>query len=139
MIMAQTIVQKVVFKNSTPAQLYNVYLDAKKHSAAIGAPVKISKRAGAAFTAHGRYIKGLNLQLVKDRMIVQSWRGSDWAKKELDSTLILQFCPQGSDTLLVMVHANVPEEHAFGIRKGWQEYYWKPWKKYLSMQKRRGQ
>ena len=30
-----------------------------------------------------------------------------------------------------MVHTNVPDEHVDHIKKGWNEFYWKPWKAYL--------
>jgi activator of HSP90 ATPase len=130
--MVKTIFQKVVFKNTTPKILYGIYMDAYKHSQAIGAPVKIINKVGESFTSHGKYIHGKNLQLVKDKLIVQSWRGSDWAKDEMDSTFILQFYQQGNDTLLIMSHANIPEKHFKGIKNGWNKYYWKPWKKYMA-------
>jgi activator of HSP90 ATPase len=130
--MVKTITQTVLFKNTTPEQLYGIYMNAKKHSAAIGnVPVKISNKAGAQFSAHGKYITGKNLALVKNNMIVQSWRGADWSKNSLDSIFILQFEKKGKDTLLIMVHANIPEKHLKGIKSGWNDFYWKPWKIYL--------
>jgi hypothetical protein len=30
-----------------------------------------------------------------------------------------------------MVHTNVPDKYAAGIRKGWDDYQWKPRKKYF--------
>jgi activator of HSP90 ATPase len=129
--MVKTIFQKVIFKNTSAKTLYGIYMDARKHSAAIGAPVKISSKVGSVFNAHGKYIIGKNLQLIKDKLIVQSWRGGDWAKDAIDSTFTLQFYQQGKDALLVMTHANVPDKHYNGIKNGWNDYYWKPWKKYL--------
>jgi activator of HSP90 ATPase len=131
--MVKTITQTVLFKSTTPEQLYGIYMDAKKHSAAIGnVPVKISSKVGASFSAHGKYISGKNLALVKNKMIVQLWRGSDWSKESLDSTFILQFEKKGKDAQLVMVHANIPERYVKGIKSGWNDFYWKPWKVYLS-------
>jgi hypothetical protein len=34
-----------------------------------------------------------------------------------------------------MIHANVPEEEAEGIKKGWFDYYWKPWRNYIKKMK----
>ena len=129
--MTKTLTQKVVFKNTTAKQLYELYMDSKKHSKAIGAPVKIANKVGGSFSAHGNYITGKNLQLVPGKMITQSWRGSDWSKTDLDSTFILQFEDKGKDTVVHMVHANVPADQASGVKSGWNEFYWKPWKKYL--------
>ena len=67
-------------------------------------------------------------------MIVQSWRSGDFKPGDLDSTFILQFEKKGKDTLIHMVHANVPDHAYKGIKSGWNDYYWKPWKKYLNSQ-----
>lgn len=133
--MSKTIIQQVVFKNTTAKELYSIYMDAKKHTAAIGATVTIQDKEGAKYTAHGGYITGKNLQLVKDKMIVQSWHSSDFKKGELDSTFILQFEQKGKDALLSMVHANLPDHQYQTVKDGWNEFYWKPWKKYLSKTK----
>lgn len=130
--MAKTIVQKVVFKNTTPAVLYELYMDAKKHSLISGAPAKINKKIGAKFSAHGDYIKGKNLHLVKNKQIVQTWRGKGWDSKDPDSTFIIQLEKKGNDVVLHAVHANLPDEHAAHIDKGWFDHYWNPWKDHLA-------
>lgn len=135
--MLKTIQQRVVFKNTTTAFLYELYMDAKLHQAVTGADVKISKKAVAAFSAYDGYCYGINLQLLPNRLIVQSWRASDWMDDDLDSTLILQFEQQGNDVVLSMVHANVKEEQAKSIQDGWNQFYWKPWKEYLKSSKQK--
>lgn len=130
--MAKTIVQKVVFKNTTPKALYELYMNAKKHSASTGAPAEISAKEGAAFSLAGGYITGQNVKLVKDQLIVQSWRGTDWNKKDPDSTLMIHLEPKGKDVILHAVHSNVPDKQAEGIDKGWHTYYWEPWKQFLA-------
>lgn len=130
--MPKTIVQKVVFKNTTAKALYDLYMDAKKHSLVTGAAAKISATEGSKYSAHGGYINGKNLQLVKDKLIVQSWKAQDWDKEDIDSTFIIFLEPKGKDVILHMTHANVPDKHSAGVKSGWNDYYWKPWKKYLS-------
>jgi activator of HSP90 ATPase len=131
--MAKTITQKVIFKNVKASALYSMYLDSRHHAKLTGNnPAKISAKEGAKFSAYGGYCFGKNLQLVKDALIVQSWREVEWKKNTFDSTLILSFEQKKKDTLLTMVHANVPDNRVAGIRDGWNEFYWKPWKKYLS-------
>jgi len=134
--MPKTITQKVAFKNISAEILYNTYLDAKEHSASIGASVKIQKKEGTKFSAHDNYTTGKNFQLIKDKLIVQSWRASDWNKSDPDSTFILLFEQKGSDGIINMVHANVPDKEFEGIKKGWNDYYWKPWKKYFAQKLR---
>jgi len=130
--MAKTILQTVIFKNTAPETLYDIYMDSKKHSKAIGAGVKISSKAGSSYSAWDGYITGKTFQLAKGKMILQSWRSTDFKSGDLDSTLILQFEKKGSVALLHMVHANVPDHQAAGVKSGWNDYYWKLWKQYLA-------
>ena len=135
--MVNTIVQKVVFTGISPQTLYNTYMDAKEHSKAIGAKVSIQKETGIKFTSHNGYITGKTFQLIKDKLIVQSWRGSDWNKTDVDSTFILQFEQKGKNGILRMVHANIPDRFYAGIKDGWNQYYWKLWKEYFAGQKKK--
>lgn len=130
--MPKTISQTITFKNQSSAVLYAMFLDSRQHSIITGGgAAKISAKEGAAFSAHGGYCFGKNLQLVKDKLIVQSWRASDWNMSDADSTFILSFEQKGKDAVINMVHANLPDDHASSIKSGWNEYYWKPWKSYL--------
>lgn len=126
----KTIIQKVKFKAS-PKELYNIFLDSKKHTEATGGKAKASHKVGGSFTAWDGYIKGKNLNLLPDRMIVQSWRSKSFKKLDRDSILILTFDKKGSGTELTMIHAVVPDHETPGITKGWPEFYWRPMMKYL--------
>jgi activator of HSP90 ATPase len=130
--MSTTIVQKVLFKNTTTKDLYDLYMNAKKHSATTLAPAKITDKEGAAFSAHGGYISGKNLRLVKNKLIVQTWRAQSWSKEDADSVFIIHLEQKGKDVVLHATHANVPDQHEESLSKGWHNHYWKPWKKFLS-------
>ena len=130
--MAKTLTQRIVIQNAKPETLYDMFLDAKHHAAITGGgAAKITAREGTSFSVYDGYITGKNLQLVKGKLIVQSWLASDWDKGESNSIFILLFEQTGNDTIMTMTHANIPDEHAAGIKKGWADFYWKPWKKYL--------
>ena len=79
--MSKTIIQKVVFKNATAKDLYDLYMDEKKHSMATAVPARISRKVGGRYSVHNGYITGKNLHLVKDKLIVQTWRAQDWERK----------------------------------------------------------
>ena len=134
--MAKTLTQKIVFKGIPAATLYKTYIDAKEHSKATGMPVTIQAKEGSKFKSDDGYITGKNFQLVKNKLIVQSWRASDWDKSDIDSTFILSFEQKGNDGIVHMVHANVPDQHFAGLKDGWNIYYWKPWKKYFASKKK---
>ena len=109
-------------------------MNAKIHSSITDGPVEISEKVGSSFKAFGGYITGKNLQFVKNQLIVQSWRGSDWDSKDSDSAFLLSFEQKGNDVLLNMIHANVPDDKEKDLDKGWHDYYWNPWKQHLSGQ-----
>ena len=125
-----TIEQKITFRGS-PARLFDMYLDSKKHTAATGGNAKLSKKEGGKFFAWNCYIVGKNLTINPNKLIVQTWRGSNWKKSDLDSILILKFTKVKSGGQVHMVHANVPDKYYKDIKKGWNTHYWNPWKKYL--------
>jgi hypothetical protein len=62
--MANMIHQKVSF-SASPATLFNIYLDPKKHGAAIDDRVSIDRKAGARFTAFSGMLRGRHLGLAR--------------------------------------------------------------------------
>lgn len=135
--MAKTIQQTVQFSVS-PEELFDIYLNSKKHSAAINSKATVSRKVGGKFLAFHGGLTGRNLAIVPKRRIVQSWRGSDWRKAELDSILILTFSRAPGGAQITLVHASVPDKWHALIKKGWNKYYWKPWKAYLRQRARKG-
>jgi activator of HSP90 ATPase len=130
--MSKTILQDVLFKNTSPADLYAIYMNGEKHSVATGAPAQIADTEGSSFSAHSGYITGKNLQLIKDRLIVQTWRAQSWSSDDVDSTFIIHLEPQGNDTLLHVIHANVPDNAFDALNSGWHKMYWEPFRLYLA-------
>lgn len=133
--MAKTITQKVVFKNTTPKALYDLYMNPKKHAMISAAPATISSKAGGKYSVFGGYIQGKNLHLVKDKLIVQTWRAQGWDKNDVDSTFIISLEPKGKDVVLQAIHANVPDKQEASLSKGWKDHYWNPWKQHLAGKK----
>jgi activator of HSP90 ATPase len=128
--MTEAIQQSVDFK-ATPAALFEMYVDSRKHSKATGAPAKVSRKPGAAFTAFGGALRGKNLLIVPNKMIVQTWRSSAFKKSDADSILVLTFSKRQSGTRVDLVHVNVPQQDHQGVTEGWEKYYWEPWRAYL--------
>ena len=115
-----------------PTRLYDMYVNAKQHSAFTGAPVKIAARVGARFEAFGGVLSGTILQVVPKRLIVQSWRSTNFGKRDVDSTLILRFLPNGKSGRIELTQVNVAERDFGGVSEGWQKYYFVPWRAYLT-------
>ena len=127
----KTIIQKVKFK-AQPKELFDIFLDSKKHTLATGGKAVASRKVGGSFSAWEGYIKGKNVAIVPNRMIVQTWRSGEFKSGNHDSVLVLTFEKISGGTLLTMTHTAVPDHKASGFSKGWYKHYWEPIKKYLT-------
>jgi activator of HSP90 ATPase len=128
--MTKPIVQSVTFK-ATPKELFAIFTDSKKHSAATGAKASVSAKPGAKWSAFDGMISGKNLAVVPGTMIVQAWRASHWKASDLDSILIMNFSKAPGGGRINLVHVGVPQHDHKGVTNGWPSYYWVPWKAYL--------
>jgi len=68
--------QAASFPKVTPADLYELFMDSAKHSAATGMPARVSRKVGGKWSAFGGMILGKTLALDPNRMIVQAWRSA---------------------------------------------------------------
>jgi activator of HSP90 ATPase len=116
----KTIRQSVTFKTS-PHEVYEAPMNSKGHSEFTGSRVSISHKAGGKFSVYGGDIEGVNLALVPDQKIVQSWRYSDWPEGYYSkATFSLQKISSG--TRLTFTQTGVPEEFYDDIRQGRRDY-----------------
>lgn len=130
-----TITQKVVIPAS-PEEVYDAFVDPKKHSAFTGAEATGEPKVGAEITAWDGYITGKNLELEKGKRIVQEWSTSEWPEGYPPSRLELTFRKVKDGTELTMVHSEVPAEQAEDYRQGWIDSYWDLLKAYFQKKKR---
>jgi len=87
----RTIRQQVTFKAS-PHELYELLMDEKKHGQFTRSRTTISRKVGGKISSGDGYIDGINLELVPDKKIVQSWRASDWPEGHYPSHLGVLSC-----------------------------------------------
>ena len=128
--MRNTICKTVVLP--APAEeLYKMYLDSKAHSEITGAPAKISEEPNSPFEAFGGLLVGRTIQVVKHRLVVQSWRTVNFKKSDPDSTLIISFTPEDDDGRIDLIHLQVPDSDFQGVCGGWDSRYFAPWLAYL--------
>ena len=130
-----TIIQKVVIPAS-PEEVYDAFIDARKHSEFTGSETTCDPTVGGKFTAWDGYISGRNLELEKGKRIVQEWVTVEWPKGYPPSTLELAFRKVKGGTEVRMVHSHVPEEQADEYRQGWVDNYWDLLKAYFQKRRR---
>ncbi|MBU2491056.1 MAG: SRPBCC domain-containing protein [Bacteroidetes bacterium] len=118
-----------------PNVIYNAWLNGKEHTAMTGGKATASKEVGGNFTAWEKYIKGKNLELVKNKRILQSWRSQEFPENSLSSLLLIKLDETPKGTKLTLVHSEIPDKQGNKYKKGWVEHYFVPMKKYFNKQK----
>ncbi len=123
----KTINQTVIITDAAPHDIYEIFMDSKKHAKLVNSTAKISRETGGGFEVFDGYIDGTNIELVNDRKIVQNWRGEEdcWPKDHYSKlTIILE--KEKNGTRINLTQEGVPEECADDFDKGWYEFYWNP-------------
>ena len=128
----RSLIKQSVVLPATAETLYATYIDPRLHSAMAGAPVEIGPEAGSKFSAFGGALSGSMITVLAPRLIVHSWRSVNFKDSDPDSTLILSFVPEGDQGRIDLIHLDVPEQDFEGVDKGWDKYYWTPWRNYLA-------
>lgn len=128
--MYKSIREEIEFK-ATPRVIYDMLMDARKHSAFTGAPVELGNEVGGRLSAFGGAITGINVELVPDKRIVQLWRAGDWPEGHY-STATFELAESGHNTRLAFTQTGVPEGKYDEIRKGWETQYWQKMQAALS-------
>ena len=128
--MRSVIRQSVVLPAPADA-LFHAYLDPAEHGAITGATVAIGTEAGAEFRAFDGVLTGTILAVISPRLIVQSWRSTEFRTDDPDSILVLTFIPEGKQGRIDLVHLDVPDHDFDGVSRGWEKFYWTPWRQYF--------
>lgn len=120
---------------AAPKAVYDAFMTSAKHAAFTGGEAVLSKKVGGAFETFDGWASGENIELTPGKLIVQSWRGSDWPAEHF-STLKIQLLPApGGKTKLLMTQTDVPTSVAKDVAQGWKDYYWTPLGEYLTPKK----
>jgi len=118
----RTIEQTVQFKLK-PAAVYANFMDAKKHTVFSGEPAEISTEVRGLSKLWGGKVEARNIELEENKLIVQSWRCTDWPTGHF-SRLTIELSSKSRGTELKLKHEHVPVDKADSVEKGWYERYW---------------
>jgi uncharacterized protein YndB with AHSA1/START domain len=120
-----TTIRQTVQFNASPAEVYEMIMDSKKHTSLSGEPAEISRDIGGTFTAWGSHLSGVNLVLRPGEKIVQAWRAHDWWPDHYSIvTFSLRKVESGAE--LQFTQIGVPPHRFDGHSRGWIETYWRP-------------
>ncbi len=116
---------------ASPRKVYDAWVEPGRHAAFTESRATGGTRAGDPFSAWDGYIKGVHLELVPGRRIVQAWRTSDFPAGADDSRLEIGLAPESGKTRLTLIQSGIPDGQAEQYRQGWIDFYFTPLKKYL--------
>jgi activator of HSP90 ATPase len=125
--MSKLIRQSLTLKG-TPEEIYKVLMDSRKHAKLTGARAKISREVGGTIAAYDGYIEGKNVELVRNKKIVQLWRGSDWPAGVFSRATFALHKVHGG-THIRFRQSGVPDTQYKAIKQGWIDFYWDPMRK----------
>lgn len=117
--------------NAPPAAVFKALMDSKQHSRFTGEPAKMSGKPGGAFTCYGGYIKGINLEVARPRLIVQAWRSKNWPRETWSIVSFKLSKLAGGKTRLSFAQTGVPAGDFKDKNKGWNTHYWQPLKRFV--------
>lgn len=132
MAAAKTIRQTEFFPETKPGEIYDAFLNSKKHSEMTGSKATADAHVGGKFTAWDGYIFGKNLELDPGKRILQEWETTEWPEGAEPSHLEWTFAEKDGGTEVTMVHSKVPASQADSYRQGWNDYYFNPMKDYFA-------
>jgi uncharacterized protein YndB with AHSA1/START domain len=129
--MTKTIVITRTYRTS-PGRLYDLYMDADLHATVTGGAARIEAKPGSAMSAWDDYIRGKILFAEEGKLVVQTWRTSEWPEGAEDSILVLRFENAGNGKATVtLTNEGVPAESEKEYEKGWKEFYLDKWTDFL--------
>ena len=123
---------------ATARAVYDAWLDSAAHGAMTGGAAKIAKRVGGPYSAWDGYIAGKTLELIPGKRIVQSWRTSEFAAGDPNSTITVELEPTKGGTRLTLTHSGVPDGQTSYENGGWQDNYFTPMKAYFASERSKG-
>jgi activator of HSP90 ATPase len=132
--MTKTILQDVVFENTNASDLYEMFLSSKHHSNIRGGiPADIQPVEGSGWNTNSGSLYGKILKLVKDKLIVLSWRSRVSLKEgELDMIVVLHLIQSDKNAIIQLTHTIIPDNERYAIySQNWNDRYWIPWKNHL--------
>ncbi len=129
------VIKQTVLIDASPEEVYDAYVDPKKHAEFTGSPATGSPKVGGRFTTWDGYSSGKYIELERGKRVVHEWITTEWPAGYPPSIVELTLKRKGSKTELTMVHSKAPAEQSSDYAEGWKDYYWEPLKKYFSRSK----
>lgn len=113
-------IQKTYEMNASPEEVFNALVEPELIQIWSGDESQMSSKVGGTFSLWGGQMYGVNLEVVKNKRLVQEWSYDQWADA---SKVTFTIKAKGKKTIVELVHEDVPEKSVNSISDGWDTYY----------------
>ena len=122
--------------SASPEDVYDAWLDSKRHSAMTGGRAEIAARVGGRHTAWDGYIEGQIVDLQAGLRIAKLWRTREFPVDAPDSHVEITFLPVAGGTRVAVFHTEIPEGQGQRYELGWEQHYFAPMRAYFRKRSR---
>ncbi len=119
--------QRYIIK-ATPEKVWDALTNPKTIEKWGGGPVKMSDKVSDEFSFWGGDIYGKNVEVEKNKKLVQEWYGGEW---ESPSIVSFTLNYDGNETEVILLHKDLPKDEIKEFDEGWRDYFMGPLKKLL--------
>jgi activator of HSP90 ATPase len=113
-------IQKTYEMNATPEEVFEALVNPELIQNWSGDEAQMSANVGGTFSLWGGQMFGVNLEVVKNKKLVQEWSYEQWADA---SKVTFTIKTKGKKTIVELIHEDVPEKSVNSISDGWDAYY----------------
>jgi activator of HSP90 ATPase len=114
--------------NAKPSKVWSALVSPALIRKWSGAKAVMRPKIGTRFELWDGYIYGKNIEVIKQKRVVQEWYGGKWAEP---SQVIITLTPIAKGTRVRLEQRNVPSYDYDSIKRGWDDYYFGPIKDLL--------
>ena len=120
-----------ILLTASPEKIFRGWISTEGHAAMTGSPATVEPEVGGSFTAWEGYISGKTLEMKPYTRIVQAWRTTEFPEGCADSRVEISLEAVEGGTKITLIHSDIPEGQADSYKKGWEESYFAPMKRYF--------
>lgn len=106
--------------NATPDEVFEALVNPEIIQLWSGDEAKMTPNVGGAFSLWGGQMYGTNLEVVKNKKLVQEWCYDQW---ETPSRVTITIKGKGKQTIVELLHEDVPEKSFQSLAEGWDSFY----------------
>lgn len=119
-------------------EVYEAFMNEKKHAAFTGMNAKIDAKPGGKFETCNKHNWGYTLELIPGNRIVQAWTHIDFPG-EFFTIVDIELLETESGTRINFNHLGIPHESDGWLTEGWHRVYWNRMAQYFEAKNKRSQ